>query len=222
VPYADAMLVPLPPGVDPAAAASVADNVCDAYRHVAAHVPRLLERDGQTRVIIVSAVTGRNLYSSSIPLYAGLFAQELGAGEVWLADSRPHIRDAATALGLNAIEPNELRGLDRAPLTVDVSTSGRGLHLAVSCTDHDGTCTSTGSLARRATVPALEMYLRAITLKVGHPHVRSVIPHVLADMAAGRLHPERVTTALGSLDDAPAVLSAHYRGGGIKAVLLAD
>ena len=34
VPYADAMLVRLPEGVDPAAVASVADNVCDGYRHV--------------------------------------------------------------------------------------------------------------------------------------------------------------------------------------------
>ena len=32
VPYADAMLVPLPAGIDPAAAASLADNVCDAHR----------------------------------------------------------------------------------------------------------------------------------------------------------------------------------------------
>src|SRR3954467_9844885 len=34
VPFADAMLVPLPGGIDPVAAASVADNVSDAHRHV--------------------------------------------------------------------------------------------------------------------------------------------------------------------------------------------
>ena len=37
VPYADAMLVALPDGIEPVAAASVADNVCDAHRHVAPH-----------------------------------------------------------------------------------------------------------------------------------------------------------------------------------------
>ena len=45
VPYADAMLVPLPPDVDPAHAASVADNVAEAYRSVA---PRL-SRDPRAR-----------------------------------------------------------------------------------------------------------------------------------------------------------------------------
>ena len=39
VPFADAMLVALPEGIDPVAAASVADNVCDAYRHIAPHLP---------------------------------------------------------------------------------------------------------------------------------------------------------------------------------------
>lgn len=44
MPYADGMLVPLPEGLDPAVAASIADNVCDGYRHVAPHLPELLRR----------------------------------------------------------------------------------------------------------------------------------------------------------------------------------
>jgi len=43
VPYADAMLVALPEQIDPVAAASVSDNICDAYRHIGPHLPRLLE-----------------------------------------------------------------------------------------------------------------------------------------------------------------------------------
>ena len=38
VPYAEEMLVPLPDGVDPAAAASVSDNVVDGWRTVAPHL----------------------------------------------------------------------------------------------------------------------------------------------------------------------------------------
>ena len=41
VPFADAMLVPLPDGIDVVAVASVADNVSDGYRHVAPHLPAL-------------------------------------------------------------------------------------------------------------------------------------------------------------------------------------
>src|SRR4051794_22116062 len=123
VPYADAMLVPLPPGVDPAAAASVADNVCDAYRHVAPHLPAILERDVDARVVIVAATSRRSLYSSSIPLYAGVIARACGARDVWLADSRPHIRRQAERLGLQAVEPAELRRARPAPLVIDVSVS---------------------------------------------------------------------------------------------------
>jgi len=41
VPYADAMLVPLPAGVDPVAVASVADTLGDAYRHIGPYVERI-------------------------------------------------------------------------------------------------------------------------------------------------------------------------------------
>src|ERR1700676_5608130 len=56
VPYADAMLVPRPAGIDPTAACGRADNVCDAYRHVAPHLPSLLERNADAEVLIVSAL----------------------------------------------------------------------------------------------------------------------------------------------------------------------
>jgi alcohol dehydrogenase len=65
------------------------------------------------------------------------------------------------------------------------------------------------------------MYARNVTLHIGRAHARALIPDVLALMAGGRLHPETVTSTLGSLDDAPQVLAEHFRGGGIKAILTA-
>src|SRR5208282_1687804 len=56
VPYADAMLVRLPDGIDPVAAASVSDNICDGYRHIAPHLPRLLEQDPDTKVLILGSL----------------------------------------------------------------------------------------------------------------------------------------------------------------------
>src|SRR4051794_26811582 len=52
VPFADGMLVPLPEGLDPAVAASVADNVSDAYRHIAPHLSAALERDPTAPLVI--------------------------------------------------------------------------------------------------------------------------------------------------------------------------
>ena len=67
VPYADAMLVPLPGGVDPAAAAAVADNVCYAHRHVEPHLPAMLARDPRSEVLILAATSPRSLFSPSVP-----------------------------------------------------------------------------------------------------------------------------------------------------------
>ncbi|HWX73919.1 MAG TPA: alcohol dehydrogenase catalytic domain-containing protein, partial [Solirubrobacteraceae bacterium] len=68
VPYADAMLVPLPAGVDPVAAASASDNICDAYRHLAPHLPRLLAEDPDASVLIVAATKAPFYFSPSLPL----------------------------------------------------------------------------------------------------------------------------------------------------------
>ena len=64
------MLTPLPPGIDPVAAASVPDNVLDGYRSVA---PHLVARPGAD---VLVAIHGNR----SIGLYAAQAALALGAG----------------------------------------------------------------------------------------------------------------------------------------------
>lgn len=91
IPYAGAMLAPLPDALDPAAAASVADNVCDGYRHVAPFLPDLLQRDPGAEVLIIAGVTRRPVFSPSIPLYAGLTARALGARHPGTFARRAHI-----------------------------------------------------------------------------------------------------------------------------------
>ena len=219
VPYADAMLVALPDGVDPVLAASVADNICDAYRHVAPHVPRLLSENPDGAVLILAATRRRFFFSPSLPLYTGLIARAYGAHDVHVADARPGVREHARRLGLDALHPRELRKLDRAPLVIDVS--GGDLHLALARTAPDGVCTSSGSLHRSARVPALRMYGRNVTLHFGRTHARALIPAVLELLAAGRLDPRPVITNVAPLEDAPRALGEHFRGGGVKTVLTA-
>jgi alcohol dehydrogenase len=85
----------------------------------------------------------------------------------------------------------------------------------------DGICTSGGSLHRRARIPALLMYGRNVTLHVGRTHARALIPQVLELMRREELRPLEVSTRIASLDEAPAVLAEHFRGGVIKTVLTA-
>lgn len=217
VPHADAMLVALPQGIEPAAASGLADNVCDAYRHIAPHLPGVLERDPDAEVLIVSVLASDSMFSGSVPLYTGLVARVLGARNVLLADGRPHIRAEAERLGMQALRPSELKRRAPAPLVIDMTFDA--LSLALSSTAADGICTSSGSLHRNARVPALLMYMRNVTLHMGRTHARALIPQVLELIVSGDLRPLEVSTRIASLDEAPAVLAEHRRGGIIKTVL---
>jgi alcohol dehydrogenase len=218
VPFADGMLVALPDGIEPAHAASVADNVADAWRHVGPHLPALLARDPATRVVIVAAQRP-HLFSASVPLYAGLIARALGARDVVVADARPEVRAQAADLDLDPVLPERARELAPVPLVVDASTSADGLRLAIALTAPDGTCSSVGGLYKTARLPFSAMYGRNATLHVGRTHARAVIPHVLELMRARGLRPELVTTLTAPLDDAPAALAAHVHGTHTKTIL---
>ena len=209
VPYADAMLVTLPDGIDPIAAASVADNVCDGYRHIAPHLPLLLQNDPSAEVLILAATTPKTLFTASLPLYTGLIARAYGARNVTLADARPRIREHAQRLGLDALHPRELRRRRRppAPLVVDVNTNEG---LALANTAPDGICSSSGGLHRSGRIPLLRMYVRNAAFYVGRTHARALIPEVLDLMVDGRLHPEAIPMTVAPLDDATSVLREHF------------
>jgi alcohol dehydrogenase len=222
VPYADAMLVPLPAGVSPAAAASAADTLGDAYRHIAPHVDRVRDHPDGPGVAIVGAVSRRSVFGASVPLYAALIARALLPGaDIVIGDERPFVRAHAERLGLTAVPVAALRRR-RAPLVVDSSASPRGLARALRITAPDGHCTCAGLLHASARVPASMMFGRNATLSIARSHVRSAIPGVLDMIASGRLHPESVTTTLAGFDDAPDALRAHVLDADIKTVLVRD
>jgi alcohol dehydrogenase len=222
VPFADGMLVPLPDGIDPAAAASVADNVSDAYRHIGPHLGAILAEGRPAEVLIMGSPSQRTLFTASVPLYTGLIAHALGAQHVTLVDARPEVRAQADALGIDAVTPGELRGSYTAPLVVDLSTRRAGLRRAVAHTAPDGVCSSSGSLDRTARLPFSAMFGRNVTVHVGRASARCAIPGVLELMTTGRLAPERVTTQLAPIDDAVAALGRHIRGSSTKTILFAE
>ncbi len=221
VPYADAMLVKLPPGVDPIAAASLADNICDAYRHIGPHLPSLLARDADAQVLILGAVTPRFRYGSSVPLYVSLIAKACGARNVLLAEDRAYVRAHAQRLGIDAVHPRELRGGPLAPLVIDASFHPRGMRRALAHTAPDGVCTSSGCLHHRVGIPALSMYIRNATLHIGRTHVRPLIADALELIVSERLRPQDVVVTRGPLDEAPRILGESFRSGEGKAVLSA-
>ncbi|MBI2207692.1 MAG: hypothetical protein HYU41_27995 [Candidatus Rokubacteria bacterium] len=54
----------------------------------------------------------------------------------------------------------------------------------------------------------LELYTRGVRFVTGRVNSRAVLPHVLALIADGRLHPEVVTSEVVAWDDAPRALAS--------------
>ena len=193
VPFADAMLVPLPAGIDPAAAASVSDNLPDAWRTVAGP---LAEQPGADVLIVGGG-------APSIGLYAIDFARALGAGSVAYVDTDPERLELAARLGAEAIEATEGGRYERRPITVNATGDHAGLHAAIRSTQRNGTCTNVGIYYEELTpVPLLEMYTTGIRFVTGRVAARPAIPSVLDLMAAGDVHPELVTSNVAAWDDA--------------------
>lgn len=199
VPYAEAMMVALPDGVEPAAAASVSDNISDAWRTVG---PQLAERPGATVLICAGA--------GSIDLYAAAIAAALGAERVDYVGGRPGSAGLAETLGASVVGDEFPERLGPYPITVDASGSHEGLGCALRSTEPDGICTSVGIYYERETpVPLLEMYTKGITFRTGRVHAAPAMPEVLGLIADGRFDPNPVTRRFVEWDDAPEALSEH-------------
>jgi threonine dehydrogenase-like Zn-dependent dehydrogenase len=201
VPYADAMLVKLPEGVDPCAAASASDNLPDAYRSVA---PLLRERPGGS-VLVVGGL------AASVGLYAAAVAKALGASEVHYADDDRARLEIAERLGVHALELRSGRWGRLLPLparyalSVDARSDrhARGLELALRSLAPGGICTSVGiHFGDRTPIPLMQMYRDGLTLRTGITNSRSLIPAVLDLIASGALDPAPVATLVAPWEDA--------------------
>lgn len=193
VPYADAMLVPLPDGVDPAALASASDNIPDAWRTVA---PQLERRPGAEVLIVAGG-------ARSIALYAVNVALALGASRVVYLDTDEARLRVAAELGAEAVEGDPPNRIGPFPITVNASLTHEGLACAIRSTDPGGVCTSVAFLPEPETpMPLFEMYTNGIEFRTGRVMARAVIPDVLERTAAGELQPERVTSKVVAWDDA--------------------
>jgi alcohol dehydrogenase len=197
VPFADHMLVPLPEGVEPAAAASASDNIADAWRAVGPP----LERDPGAPVLVVGG-----LGPGSIGLYAAGIAVALGAERVVYVDRDERRRAVAESLGAET-SGEIVKRLGPFPVTVDACGEEDGLGLALRSTAPDGTCTSCAIyFGEQPSLPLLEMYTKGITFVTGRANAREAMPHVLALACDGALHPERVTSKVVPWQNAPDAL----------------
>jgi threonine dehydrogenase-like Zn-dependent dehydrogenase len=197
VPYAEHMLVALPPGLEPAAVASASDNISDAWRAVG---PALAQEPGAEVLVVGGAGPG------SIGLYAAGLAVALGSESVLYVDANLSRREIAASMGAQTLAEMPQR-VGPYPVAVDASGDPDGLALALRSTAPDGICTSTAIyFGEQPSLPLLEMYTKGITFKTGRANARPAMEHVLELSASGALHPELVTTRVVDWSDAAEAL----------------
>jgi len=174
VPFAVYMMAHLPVGVSPTAAASVGDNLSDAFRCVA---EGLDEEPGAS--VLVVAGGGR---APSISLYVAALAKALGSEQVDYLDSDPSRLAIAEALGARAIEattaPHRYGSYD---ITADTSgdPSGAWLNTALRSTARYGRCTSCGVYHGSAALSLGAMYAQGVRFTIGWANVQAHMPKVL-------------------------------------------
>ena len=196
VPFADAMLVTIPDGVEPSAVASLSDNIPDAWRTVA---PALEAAPGAPVLIAMGA--------GSIALYAISIALALGAERVDVVGGRPRDRELAAELGANVLDQEFPDRMGFYPITVDASADPAGIACALRSTDADGICTSIGIYFEPTPLPLLDMFTQGITFVTGRPHVRGLMPEVLELVRQGKFDPDPVTASKVDWDDGAEALS---------------
>jgi threonine dehydrogenase-like Zn-dependent dehydrogenase len=196
VPYADAMLVPIPQGISPSAVASLSDNIPDAWRCVA---PPLEERPGSPVLIALGA--------GSIALYSVAIALALGAERVDVVGGRDRDRELAAKLGASVLDEEFPDRAGFYPITVDASADPDGIACVLRSTDRDGYSTSIGIYFEPTPLPLLDMFTQGVTFVTGRPHVRPIMPEVLELIREGRFDPEPMTARKVAWNDAAEALS---------------
>lgn len=195
VPHADAMLVPVPAGLDPVRLASVADNVCDGYRAVA---PHLAARPGASVLVVCHG-------QPSIALYAAQAALALGAATVTFHCAAQAVLTVAASLGAVPVKTSFERRAGRWPIVVDCGQDPAVLQYAIASTEPDGVLHSASYYPDPREIPLAlgKLYTWGIQFHIGRVNSAAVLPEVVALIADGRLRPGSITSEVIAWDQAP-------------------
>ncbi|MBO6504912.1 MAG: alcohol dehydrogenase catalytic domain-containing protein [Kordiimonadaceae bacterium] len=193
VPFADAMLFPLPVGANPADWIGFADMAQDGYRAVA---PQLAERPG-ARVLVIGGA------ASVIGLYAAGIAVALG-GIVDYYDSDTARLTEAKKYGAKPI----LRGNDEPEgmyeIVVDASIHAESILEAFRYAAPEAVVTSVCIHFGDVTaVPLMEAYHKGITYKTGRPNCRATMEPLSKLCCAGHFQPQLISTKAFDFNNAP-------------------
>lgn len=200
VPFADGMLVRLPDGVDPVSAASVSDNLTEAYIVVS----RGMAKHPGAEVLVVSSLP-------SLGLFAADHAAAAGAARVDYVDADEARREVARKLGAHVHVAIPAEFEMRFPIVINVAREPEMLGAAVRCLAPGGHISNAAIFFEDTPLPLWEMYKRDVTFSTGTASVSPHLPKVLDLLRCGHIHPERVISTHGWEDATEALLEPHMK-----------
>jgi threonine dehydrogenase-like Zn-dependent dehydrogenase len=197
VPYAEAMLTPLPSGVTPLQAVTAADNASLGRALVRKHVD-----DGRRRVLVLGW--------GAAGLYAVAFARLLGMARiVYVDESEDNVRLAGT-LGAESVLGPPNRGLGEFDLVVDAAFRPDWLRQSIRLLEPEGAIECLAHFTD-FTLPGHATYATGLTF---HCAVCSNGPHVaptLDAIASGALPASAVWSREVDWEDLPAAMAEPGR-----------
>lgn len=190
VPFADAMLTPVPSGVDPADITAAGDSLSLGHLIMSKALAA-----GATRM----AVFGRGEHG----LYQVAFAVGLGAGSVLYIDQSPGRRGLAAGLGAAGVVQSPEQAEETFDVIVDASGNEQWLRQAVGMLEPEGVIECLGGHFGDIRLPGFPMYIAGTRIGFGlgnnGPHVKPTIEAV----AAGMLRPSALWATQVAWDDLP-------------------
>jgi threonine dehydrogenase-like Zn-dependent dehydrogenase len=163
VPFADAMLVPIPQDHPPERMIGLADMATDAWRAVG---PALRERPGGSVLVLGGAAPVIGIYSTGM-------AVVLRAGIVDYIDADADRRHAARAYGARTFESIDESGERTYDIVVDAGGSASLLLAALHRIAPAALVTCVSPSFTGPALPLLELYMKGVTLNVGRPNCRA-------------------------------------------------
>jgi alcohol dehydrogenase len=198
VPYADAMLTPLPTGLDPLDAVAAGDSLGLGEMIVSRNLDLL-----EGRV----AIFGRGEHG----LYQVAFAIDRGFGAVHYVDSSDERRNIATQLGAESVAASPAEADGPYDLIVDAAGNEEWLHGAISVLAPEGTIECLGGYFDDIRIPGLFSYINGATIRCG---VGNNGPHVAPTLEAvsrGAVKPSQLWAATVAWEDLPAAYPEESR-----------
>ena len=195
VPYADHALVPIPANVDPIAAASLGDNLSNAWSITVPH----LRAKPDARVLVVGA-GGTGLYATQWAIahdarsvtYVDTSEQRLARAEAFGASSRPW--------------KTGMRSRDRYDLIIHAAGEPDSLRFCLEAAAPEAICENLAIFFEPVELPLFNMHLSGVHLHSGFFHARPFMPEVLDALADRTIDPRLVETEVVPFDDAPTAL----------------